>query len=48
MSQIISLKEIGIILFIAVLFYFIFFKKRIIYIDSMKNTEFHMKDDYNI
>jgi len=42
------MKELFIILFISLFFYFIFFKKRIIPIESMKNTEIHKKDDYNI
>ena len=42
------MKELFIILFISIFFYFIFFKKRIIPMESMKNTEIHKKDDYNI
>ena len=42
------MKELFIILFISILFYFIFFRKRIIPMESMRNTEIHMKDDYNV
>ena len=42
------MEDIYIILFLAIILYFIFFKKRIIPFESMKNTETHMKHDYNV
>ena len=42
------MEDIYIILFISIILYFIFLKKKIIPLENMKNIETHMKYDYNV